>query len=574
MPQKCPACGVNNPPRAPSCTFCKFDFQKGIVPTQTFTLSTATVQPVEIALPASSDTLVLEAPYMRLRGLVGSAVMGVVLLPMLIVPWMRAPSMLVTLLIGWIVMVLLVPQLLMLIRPRRLVVQGDRFMVNGMLAVSTPASNLFLVAHDGMGLSVRFRHLEQVECKPGVRTVMEKASIKSGHHLHFPGFTYAQAKQLRDKVGLPAAPPSASLTRVRDYQQSIRQLTPRVWVTYLLVGINCIVYLLMVASGVHAIDPTTADLLQWGANFGPYTNDGQGWRLFTCCFLHIGIVHLFFNMWALLMVGPQMERLLGNVGFLILYIVAGLVGSIVSVWWHTLVVSAGASGAIFGIFGAMLGFLVLHKASMPSVIYRQVWSSGVALLVFNFVFAAGAPGIDAAAHFGGALAGFVAGMLLSQPLDEKTRGMRLWRNLLLLVLASAMITPAFFYLPKPQGPPAAWALMMIEFPPAEAAWLDKYNRAVERTREQELGTQALNAFVSEQLLPAWSGWMKRIESLEPQKPAEMAYKKTVLQYMQLRYDGWQLQNEAMETNDNEKMTQAAMKFKDAEKVLEGLKVQP
>lgn len=554
---------------------CRYDFQSRVQPPPpAFISSTPTVKPVEVRQPAAMDTLTLEAPFMRTRGLIGTIVMGLILLPTLFFQLLRAPSFILLLLIGWMLMVLFIPQVLLLIRPRRLVVQGDRLIAKGWPSLSTPLSNLFLITHDGTGLCLRFQSIGQVDCSPKLRQQMEKDALQHGHHLRFPGFTFVQAEALRQKAGLPEAQPSATLTHVRHYQQTIRQLTPKVFVTYLLVGINCFIYLLMVATGVPALDPTPHELLQWGANFGPYTCNGQAWRLFTCCFLHIGIFHLFFNMWALLSVGPFMERLLGNVGFLILYIVAGLVGSIVSVRWDPLVVSAGASGAIFGIFGAMLGFLVLHRQSMPVTIYRQVWSSGVALLVFNFVFAAGVPGIDVAAHLGGAIAGFAAGMLLSQPLDEHTRRMRVWRNTLLATLAALMIISAYFFLPTPSSAEAQWSLATMEYAAVEDSLIGKYNRMLRRLEKKQASDQEMHDLLTRQILPEWNRWLERFSNIQLQAGPRAKSQQAMLQYMNLQKEGWQLEVEAVEQNDSELMKRAHDKFNAAGKVIERMKQKP
>jgi rhomboid protease GluP len=109
-------------------------------------------------------------------------------------------------------------------------------------------------------------------------------------------------------------------------------------------------------------------LIAWGANYGPDTiTNGQWWRLLTSMFLHIGIVHLAFNMIVLLQIGPFVERLVGNVGFLIVYFVSGFAGNVTSLVWNPYTVSAGASGAIFGLYGLLLGFLLMSRRdSIPT----------------------------------------------------------------------------------------------------------------------------------------------------------------------------------------------------------------
>jgi len=123
---------------------------------------------------------------------------------------------------------------------------------------------------------------------------------------------------------------------------------PRVFVTWVLIAINLAVFVLMVIRGVGLMDPSIDSLLKWGADFGPLTTHGQWWRMLTSTFVHVGILHIAMNMYILLVSGPFVERLYGNVGFAVLYLLSGLGGSLVSLAWHPMLVSAGASGAIFG----------------------------------------------------------------------------------------------------------------------------------------------------------------------------------------------------------------------------------
>src|SRR5690606_16198086 len=132
------------------------------------------------------------------------------------------------------------------------------------------------------------------------------------------------------------------------------------FITPILVYINLIVFLVMVLSGVDIFNPTGEDLVKWGANFEPYTLIGQWWRLLVCCFLHIGIVHLLFNMYALIYIGLLLEPYMGRLRFLAAYIFAGIIASMVSVLWNDYIISAGASGAIFGMYGVFLALLTTN----------------------------------------------------------------------------------------------------------------------------------------------------------------------------------------------------------------------
>ncbi|HEX9121431.1 MAG TPA: rhomboid family intramembrane serine protease, partial [Terriglobales bacterium] len=150
-------------------------------------------------------------------------------------------------------------------------------------------------------------------------------------------------------------------------------------ITAVLVAINVLIFIAMVVKGASVTQPTSDQLLRWGANFGPLTLTGQWWRLLTAMFVHIGIVHLALNMWCLWELGTLAEYLYGPKTFLALYLLSGLAASIVSIGHNPLVVTAGASGAIFGLAGALIATLYLGKLPAPR---RALRISLVSLLVF------------------------------------------------------------------------------------------------------------------------------------------------------------------------------------------------
>lgn len=183
-------------------------------------------------------------------------------------------------------------------------------------------------------------------------------------------------------------------------------------VTSLLVGANIAVFIAMVLSGVSASNPTLQQILFWGADHGPYTLGAQPWRLITSVFLHIGILHLAFNMWALWNLGVLTEMILGHQLYLASYLLAGVAGNLLSIAWHPNVVGAGASGAIFGLAGVVISVLKLANLPVPQTALRGTLRSVVSFAIYNLLF--GTLGsIDNAAHLGGFLCGLAIGALLS-----------------------------------------------------------------------------------------------------------------------------------------------------------------
>lgn len=177
-------------------------------------------------------------------------------------------------------------------------------------------------------------------------------------------------------------------------------------ITPIIVNLNILVFIVMVISGVGFFQPENQDLLNWGANFRPSTLDGQWWRLFTCCFLHIGVFHLFMNMYALVSIGVLLEPLMGKSRFLFAYIATGIVASLTSLAWNDLIISAGASGAIFGMYGVFLALLTTNHIEKGA---RDAMRTSTLIFVGYNLLNGLKPGIDNAAHIGGLLSGMAIG---------------------------------------------------------------------------------------------------------------------------------------------------------------------
>jgi len=191
-------------------------------------------------------------------------------------------------------------------------------------------------------------------------------------------------------------------------------------VTHAVIGLCAALFAVMLLSGVSLFHPTSAQLLRWGANFGPFTLAGQWWRLLASIFLHIGIVHLLLNMWCLWNLGALAECIWGHTKFAALYLFAGLMGGLVSVAWHPFVVGAGASGAIFGVAGALIIRFTIPARErgahsglpIPPAARKGMLGSLLGFAGYNLVYGFLQPGIDNAAHIGGLAAGLLMGLLL------------------------------------------------------------------------------------------------------------------------------------------------------------------
>jgi rhomboid protease GluP len=189
--------------------------------------------------------------------------------------------------------------------------------------------------------------------------------------------------------------------------------------TSIILDLNILVFLLMIFSGIHIISPNGIELLQWGANRRLETTGGEWWRLLTSMFLHGGIMHLFLNIYGLVIAAIFVEPLLGRKKYFILYFLSGLCGSLASIWWYPNTISVGASGAIFGLYGAILGLLLTNA-------FPKEGKKGIFMMIgiyvgINLLWGL-TGGIDNAAHIGGLLSGAIIGIILYKLDDGEKNG--------------------------------------------------------------------------------------------------------------------------------------------------------
>ena len=183
---------------------------------------------------------------------------------------------------------------------------------------------------------------------------------------------------------------------------------PGFFITPIIIDINIAIFILMVLCGVNPLLPETHSLIQWGGNIRYLTLDHEWWRIITCCFLHIGIFHLLLNMYALLYIGILLEPQLGRGRFLSAYLFTGIMASLASLYWHPNTLSAGASGAIFGMYGVFLALLTTNLIEKKR---RSALLSSIGIFVGYNLLLGSKAGVDNAAHIGGLLSGMVIGYL-------------------------------------------------------------------------------------------------------------------------------------------------------------------
>ena len=184
--------------------------------------------------------------------------------------------------------------------------------------------------------------------------------------------------------------------------------------TYILIALNVLIYLVSAVLSESFIDMRTETLVQLGALYGPYTVAQQEWyRLFTAMFLHGGMTHLLMNMVSLYIVGRAAEIYFDTRAYLVIYLFSGLIGGLASLYMHPGSVGVGASGAIFGVFGALAGFFLAHRDKIASQSKAFMKDFGI-IIGLNLVIGLSIPAVDVSAHIAGLLVGIVSGFTLSK----------------------------------------------------------------------------------------------------------------------------------------------------------------
>lgn len=195
-----------------------------------------------------------------------------------------------------------------------------------------------------------------------------------------------------------------------DLVDMLKYLIPKGehFVTSIILDINIVVFLVMVFSGIHLISPNGLELLEWGANRRSETSGGDWWRLVSSMFLHGGIMHLFLNVYGLVLAAIFVEPIFGRTRYFVLYFISGICGSLASIYWYENTISVGASGAIFGLYGSILGLLLTNEFEGEKRVILLLVGPYVGInLLFGLT-----GGIDNAAHMGGLIAGAVSGLIL------------------------------------------------------------------------------------------------------------------------------------------------------------------
>jgi membrane associated rhomboid family serine protease/Flp pilus assembly protein TadD len=244
------------------------------------------------------------------------------------------------------------------------------------------------------------------------------------------------------RISQPSAPHANGVSSDTSpaLQASSAPSTTQISGSIILVSINLAIFLAMALSVGHLLRFSGDQVLRWGANYGPLTMNGQTWRLITGIFVHIGLAHLLINMWCLYELGALTEHIYGRGSMLLLYGLTGIAGGVASLARNPTIVSAGASGAVFGLAGVLITSLAFGKLAAPRRELMVAMASLLAFAAYNLTYGFFKGGIDNGAHVGGLASGLLLGIAVSHEAPQKLRRQLAIYGLSLLVLIAGYLS--------------------------------------------------------------------------------------------------------------------------------------
>lgn len=301
---------------------------------------------------------------------------------------------------------------------------------------------------------------------------------------------------------------------------------PNVRVAYALIALNVIVFLIMLTQGAGLLHSSNVVQLAWGANFAPATQDGQWWRLGTAIFLHFGVMHLLLNSFALWEVGQLTERMYGPWRFFGIFITAGLFGNILSLDIQgNAAISGGASGAIFGLYGALLIFLWRERDYIDPHEFKWLFGGGIAFATITIILGFTVAGIDNAAHIGGFVAGMVASIIFAKPINARAMPLRFSIGAAIVVIVISIALLLNLPPPKYKWRDELWLRDVIGEVVSEDQAINRdWLMLLEESKRGELSFEALAGKIESNIVEPYEDSFEKLSTLpkDPNLPSAKA----------------------------------------------------
>jgi rhomboid protease GluP len=339
----------------------------------------------------------------------------------------------------------------------------------------------------------------------------------------------------------------------------LQNRVPRVPVTLWLIAANIAVFVIMLGFGAGLWHGNNNVQLAWGANFGPATKDGEWWRLGSALFLHFGLFHLALNMISLWDGGRLVERMFGPARFVLIYIFSGLTGNLLSlIAQGDRAVSGGASGAIFGVYGALMVFLWRERSRLNASEFKWLFWGAVGFSIVTIVLGLQITGIDNAAHIGGLIGGILAGAALMRPLDPAQHaGRGRW------LAAGALITGAALLIGNIPAAKYRWSEEILardeinQFLYEDARISARWGAILSHARRQEASFDELAGQIESEVSSPYAQSFEQLSKLHLSAAAPSASALTSLRdYAEIRRNASRALVEGLRAKDMQQIQQA------------------
>lgn len=339
--------------------------------------------------------------------------------------------------------------------------------------------------------------------------------------------------------------------QVVPFWKVLCERTPSAPVTPVLIGINILVFVLMLYGTGTIGTPDT--LVAWGGSFGPRTTNGEWWRLVTTMFVHVSALHLFVDLVGLLAVGVVLERLVGPLAFAAVYLVAGMSSSAFGLTASPTGVTVGASGAIFGLYGLMLAAAmrsVFHRSTpkVPKSLVKCLAPAAAVFIVYSLVTSAIASGPELSAL----LVGWLSGLFVARDIEEQPAAAIRTAPIMVAALAMVIVTV------RPLSGMTDVRPEIHRLAMAEQEMTARYRTATDQFTSGRINARELATVIDQDIMPALQASRTRVASLDrvpdEQKPLLVAAET----YLQLRDESWRIRSKALKMGSLSTLRQADM----------------
>lgn len=367
----------------------------------------------------------------------------------------------------------------------------------------------------------------------------------------------------------PAQQEYQELLKIKAFQEHLHSSAPGLIVTKILIAINILVYIYVSTKGNNFSSPSSLLLLEMGANNGEKVFSGEWWRLFNSMFLHGGLTHIAFNMYALWAIGSIVEKLFGSFGYFIIYMVSGIMGNILSLYNHSAFsVGVGASGAVFGIFGALVAFA--YFKNIPKQIAGGILKNAGLMILINGAIGLSIPQIDNSAHIGGCLGGIVTAYFIGQDLTKLNKSKRKITSVIVAVACFLFVYLSWGFVKDKNLKNEDPRIQMLE---KEQQEIDKiivgFNKAekikekdvqllIDKFKNQEVSSDEAISILEKDYIKFFKKEGEALRNALNKDFVKPEWKKYTKEYMKLYMSFWDLYKKYFETSDTIYLSQAKL----------------